>query len=111
MHYIERVANTLGEPGYLAWIVKVVDLNDDLARSRASNDSERIARYEQALAYLTGRSRLCPLCRGTSLASELRDGFGDVRNYGGWILCLTCKNEWTDPEYWETVPGRKLGLG
>jgi hypothetical protein len=111
LSYIERVANALGESGYLARIVKVADLNDNLARSRASNDAERIARYEQALAYLTGRSQVCPFCRGTLLASELRDGVGDTRNYGGWIVCRTCKKEWTDPEYWETVPGRTWGLG
>jgi hypothetical protein len=34
-----------------------------------------------------------------------------MRDYGGWIVCRTCKTEWTDPEYWEAVPGRTWGLG
>jgi len=40
----------------------------------------------------------CPRCGSRPGQIELRDGEGARRNFGTWLTCSTCGNEWPEPE-------------
>jgi hypothetical protein len=106
MHYVARVADALGEGADLARVIKVADASDNLSRSRTPALAERAQKYEQVLAYLTQRHEKCPFCGSEMLIHEVHGDEG-WRNFGGWLICPRCRKKWTDPMYWQTLPGQR----